>query len=153
MERKEIPLTTKTANQRHEENQKAPQPGQSELSAKQLQTLIVSTLDADKAEEIVCIDLREKSSVTDIMIIASGRSQRHVSALADHMLRELKKEGLGRIAVEGLPACDWVLIDVGDVILHIFRPEVREFYNLEKMWSAALPDSDGAAMLQDGADG
>ncbi|PHS28353.1 MAG: ribosome silencing factor [Robiginitomaculum sp.] len=109
-----------------------------ELSTQQLQSLMVSTLDADKAEDIVCIDLREKSSVTDIMIIASGRSQRHVSALADHMLRTLKAEGLGRVEVEGQPACDWVLIDAGDVILHLFRPEVREFYNLEKMWSAAL---------------
>ncbi len=132
------PLSTETANQRLEENANAPQPGQMELSTQQLQSLMVSTLDADKAEDIVCIDLREKSSVTDIMIIASGRSQRHVSALADHMLRALKDEGMGRVEVEGLPACDWVLIDAGDVILHLFRPEVREFYNLEKMWSAAL---------------
>jgi len=109
-----------------------------EPSTQQLQSLMVSTLDADKAEDIVCIDLREKSSVTDIMIIASGRSQRHVSALADHMLRTLKEKGFGRVEVEGLPTCDWVLIDAGDVILHLFRPEVREFYNLEKMWSAAL---------------
>ncbi len=115
-----------------------------------MQTLITSTLDADKAEDIVCIDLREKSSVTDIMIIASGRSVRHVNALADHILRELKENGLGRVAVEGLPSCDWVLIDAGDVILHLFRPEVREFYNLEKMWSAAMAGStDDAA--QDGA--
>lgn len=110
-----------------------------------MQALIVSTLDADKAEDLVCIDLREKSSVTDIMIIANGRGARHVSALADHVLRTLKEQGLGRVAVEGLPACDWVLIDAGDVILHLFRPEVRAFYNLEKMWSAALttPDQDG----------
>ncbi len=69
------------------------------------------------------------------MVIASGRSQRHVSAIADHIMRTLKKNGHGKIAVEGLTACDWVLIDAGDVILHLFRPEVREFYNLEKMWS------------------
>jgi ribosome-associated protein len=114
------------------------------LSTKQVQDLIVSTLDADKAEDIVCIDLREKSSVTDIMIIASGRSQRHVSALSDHVLRSLKKEGFGQLAVEGLPACDWVLIDAGDVILHLFRPQVRDFYNLEKMWSASVPTAEDA---------
>ena len=105
-----------------------------------MQALIVSTLDADKAEDIVCIDLHEKSSVTDIMIIASGRSQRHVGALADHILRTLKEQGLGRVEVEGLPSCDWVLVDAGDVILHLFRPEVRGFYNLEKMWSATVAD-------------
>ncbi len=116
-----------------------------ELSTQQMQTLIVSTLDADKAEDIVCIDLHEKSSVTDVMIVASGRSQRHVSALADHIVRTLKKEGLGKVAIEGMPACDWVLIDAGDVILHLFRPEVREFYNLEKMWSAEASSADGEA--------
>jgi ribosome-associated protein len=68
------------------------------------------------------------------MVIASGRSQRHVSALSDHVVRILKDKGYGRCDVEGMPSCDWVLIDAGDVIVHIFRPEVREFYNLEKMW-------------------
>jgi len=70
------------------------------------------------------------------MIIASGRSARHVSALADHVLRRLKEGGYGRAKVEGLPNADWVLIDAGDVIVHIFRPEVREFYNLERIWGA-----------------
>jgi ribosome-associated protein len=69
------------------------------------------------------------------MIVASGRSQRHVGAMADHLLRALKDAGLGKARVEGLPACDWVLIDAGDVIIHLFRPEVRAFYNLEKIWS------------------
>jgi ribosome-associated protein len=73
------------------------------------------------------------------MVVASGRSQRHVGAVADHLIRKLKDEGFGRARVEGLPHCDWVLIDAGDVIVHIFRPEVRGFYNLEKMWSADRP--------------
>ena len=83
----------------------------------------------------MCIDLKGKSSVADTLIIASGRSHRHVGALADHVLRALKEAGHGKAKVEGLPACDWVLIDVGDVVVHIFRPEVRTFYNIEKIWS------------------
>ena len=82
------------------------------------------------------IDLKDKSSVADGMIVASGRSHRHVGAMADHLLRMLKEAGYGRARVEGLPHCDWVLIDAGDVIVHLFRPEVRAFYNLEKMWMA-----------------
>jgi ribosome-associated protein len=106
----------------------------------ELETLILDSLDDDKAEDIVAIDLRGKSSVTDIMVVASGRSARHVSALADHLLRALKEAGRGSARVEGLQTCDWVLIDVGDIVIHLFRPEVRSFYNLEKMWSVE-PDS------------
>jgi ribosome-associated protein len=101
--------------------------------------MIEKRLDDDKAQEIVRIDLRDKSSVADEMIVASGRSQRHVGAMADHLLRTLKDAGLGKARVEGLPACDWVLIDAGDVIIHLFRPEVRAFYNLEKIWSVDAP--------------
>ena len=75
-----------------------------------------------------------KSSIADHMVIASGRSNRHVAAVADHLLRRLKETGHGNAKVEGLPSADWVLIDAGDVIVHLFRPEVREFYQLEKMW-------------------
>lgn len=74
------------------------------------------------------------------MVIASGRSARHVSALADHIMRKLKETGAGRARVEGLPNADWVLIDAGDVVVHLFRPEVREFYNLERIWGADLND-------------
>jgi ribosome-associated protein len=88
---------------------------------------------------VVFIDLKNKSSVADGMIVASGRSQRHVGALADHLLRALKDHGLGRCRVEGLPHCDWVLIDAGDLIIHLFRPEVRAFYNIEKIWSVEPP--------------
>ena len=88
---------------------------------------------------MVTIDLKNKSSVADCMIVASGRSQRHVGALADHILRALKDAGIGKAKVEGMPHCDWVLIDAGDVIVHLFRPEVRAFYNLEKIWSVEPP--------------
>lgn len=74
------------------------------------------------------------------MIVASGRSQRHVGAIADQIARSLKEFGLGKVRIEGLPHCDWVLIDSGDVVVHIFRPEVREFYNLERLWSVDRPD-------------
>jgi ribosome-associated protein len=97
---------------------------------------IVAWLDDAKAEDIVTIDLKNKSSIGDFMIIASGRSDRHVGAIAEQLQRNLKNEGHGRIRAEGMPQCDWVLIDTGDIIVHVFRPEVREFYNLEKMWSA-----------------
>jgi ribosome-associated protein len=101
--------------------------------------VVLDTLDNAKAEDVVCIDLRGKTSIGDQMVVASGRSQRHVGAMADQLVRKLKDEGFGRVRVEGLPHADWVLIDAGDVIVHIFRPEVREFYNLEKMWSADRP--------------
>ena len=92
-----------------------------------------------KAEETVEIDLTGKTSIADTMIITSGRSQRHVGAIADRVLQALKEKGFGSARVEGLPASDWVLIDAGDVLVHIFRPEVRGFYNLEKMWGADRP--------------
>jgi ribosome-associated protein len=101
--------------------------------------MILTRLDEDKAQDIVLIDLKDKSSVADAMIVASGRSQRHVGALADHLLRALKDAGYGKAPVEGLPGCDWVLIDAGDVIVHLFRPEVRLFYNIEKIWSVEPP--------------
>ncbi|MGH6735337.1 MAG: ribosome silencing factor [Methyloceanibacter sp.] len=101
--------------------------------------IVVDTLDGSKAEDVVVIDLKGKTSIGDHMVLASGRSQRHVGAVADHLIKKLKDEGYGRARVEGLPQCDWVLIDAGDIIVHVFRPEVREFYNLEKMWSADRP--------------
>lgn len=92
-----------------------------------------------KAEDVVEIDLVGKTSIADTMMIASGRSHRHVGAIADRIIEVLKERGLGSARVEGLPACDWVLIDAGDIIVHVFRPEVRGFYNLEKMWGADRP--------------
>ncbi len=104
-----------------------------------LLSVVLDTLDDAKAEDVVCIDLTGKTSIGDQMVVASGRSQRHVGAMADQLVRKLKDAGFGRARAEGLPHADWVLIDAGDVIVHIFRPEVREFYNLEKMWSADRP--------------
>ena len=92
-----------------------------------------------KAEDTLTIDLREKSSLADTMVVTSGRSNRHVGSVADRVLENLRKAGVKNLRVEGMPHCDWVLIDAGDVIVHVFRPEVREFYNLEKMWSAERP--------------
>ncbi len=100
-----------------------------------IEALILRQLDDEKASDIVFIDLKRRSAFTDGLIIASGRSHRHVGAMADHLLRALKEAGQGKARVEGLPGCDWVLIDAGDVIVHLFRPEVREFYNIEKIWS------------------
>ncbi|MBZ9760095.1 ribosome silencing factor [Mesorhizobium sp. CA8] len=97
---------------------------------------VLASLEDSKAENIVSIDIQGKSSLGDYMVIASGRSHRHVSAVADHLLKALKDAGLGNARVEGLASADWVLIDSGDIIVHVFRPEVREFYNLEKMWQA-----------------
>ena len=105
-----------------------------------LESLILSRLDDEKAQDVVFIDLKDKSSVADGLIVASGRSHRRVGAMADRLLRTLKEGGHGKARVEGMPHCDWVLIDAGDVIVHVFRPEVRAFYSLEKMWSAARPD-------------
>ena len=108
-------------------------------SARSLEEIILAKLDDDKAQDVVSIDLKGKSPVADSMIVASGRSHRHVGALADHLLRALKDAGVGKARVEGLPHCDWVLIDAGDVIVHLFRPEVRAFYNIEKIWSVEPP--------------
>ena len=100
---------------------------------------VTDSLESSKAEAIVTIDIHGKSALGDYMIVASGRSHRHVGAIADHLLRALKDAGHGAPRVEGLPACDWVLIDTGDIIVHLFRPEVRAFYGIEKMWQ--MPDS------------
>ena len=101
--------------------------------------LILSRLDDMKAEETVTIDLRGKSSITDYMIVTSGRANRHVGAIAENVAKGLKESGIQAPHIEGLPNCDWVVIDSGDVIVHVFRPEVREFYNLEKMWTSDKP--------------
>jgi ribosome-associated protein len=97
---------------------------------------VLASLEDSKAENIVSIDIQGKSSLADYMVVASGRSHRHVAAVADHLLKALKDAGLGNARVEGMASADWVLIDSGDVIVHVFRPEIREFYNIEKLWQA-----------------
>jgi ribosome-associated protein len=99
--------------------------------------MILTRLEDSKAFDAVSIDLKGKTSLADFMVVASGSSNRHVASIADHLTEALEKAGNTRVRVEGLPHCDWVLIDAGDVIVHVFRPEVREFYNIEKMWSRA----------------
>jgi ribosome-associated protein len=108
-------------------------------TSQELLDTVLECLDDAKAEEVVSIDLNGKSSIADFMVIASGRAQRHVGAIADQLVERLKDAGHGRARVEGQTTCDWVLIDAGDVIVHVFRPEVRSFYNLEKLWSAKSP--------------
>jgi ribosome-associated protein len=116
-------------------------------SPKKLLQLVKASLEEDQAEDIVVIALDGKSSIADYMVIASGRSQRHVASTADHLIERLKAAGMRPIPSEGRTQGDWVLIDGGDVIVHLFRPEVREFYNLEKMWNQTAPEPAGTAEL------
>lgn len=106
------------------------------LSKADLLKLVIDSLEDDKAEDIVQIDLAGKTSIADSMVIASGRSTRQVSAIADHLYRKLKHATDNGCKLEGMEKADWVLLDAGDIIVHVFRPEVRSFYNLEKMWAA-----------------
>ena len=110
-----------------------------DAAARALQAVLAS-LEDSKAENIVTIDIAGKSALGDHMVVVSGRSSRHVLAIADHVMTDLKDEGFGNARVEGLDGGDSVLIDSGDIIIHVFRPEIREFYNIEKMWAA--PDLD-----------
>ena len=101
---------------------------------------ILTSLDDDKAENVVTIDLEGRSALADAIVIASGRSQRHVSAMAEHLARRLKEWGYGTRPLAGAQTGDWALVDAGDVIVHIFRPEVRDYYDLEGMWSVEEPE-------------
>ena len=107
-------------------------------NAEEILKLVLARLDDMKAEDILTIDLKDKSSIGDYMVVSPGRSQRHVGSVADRIVEDLHKAGV-RTRVEGMPNCDWVLIDASDVVVHVFRPEVREFYNLEKMWASGKP--------------
>lgn len=110
------------------------------LSTAELLTFILKALDDKKAENLVTIDLKNKSSIADFLVIASGNSARQVGAMAESLYRELKKQGM-KPHIEGMPQGDWVLVDAGDIIVHLFRPEVRVFYNLEKMWGVEVPQT------------
>lgn len=112
------------------------------VSTEDLLKSVVSSLDDNKAEDIVSINLAGKSSIADHMVIASGRSQRQVAALADYVIKGMKEIGHKDIVVQGLEQADWVLLDAGDVIVHIFRPEVRSFYNLDKMWGTEIDEDE-----------
>ncbi|MBD3730003.1 MAG: ribosome silencing factor [Sphingomonadales bacterium] len=100
-----------------------------------LLALVLGQLEDDQAQEVVVVPLEGKSSIADHMVIASGRSTRQVASIAQKLAEKVKQDGFGPVRLEGLPAADWVLIDAGDVVVHLFRPEVRSFYNLERMWA------------------
>lgn len=120
--------------------QEATIPAEPTLSeSQQQQQIVLQTLEDNKAEDIVCVDLRGKSDIADFMVIASGRSQRHVGALAGHIEQDLAKHGFHEVSIQGKEQCDWVLVDSFHIIIHLFRPEVRSFYNLEKMWDVPAP--------------
>jgi ribosome-associated protein len=110
-------------------------PAKAEKTAAALHDLILASLDDDQAMEVVSLALEGKSSIADYMVIASGRSTRQVASMAQKLAERVKHGGYGHARIEGLPAADWVLIDAGDVVVHLFRPEVRTFYNLERMWN------------------
>lgn len=113
----------------------APAPKKAPAPQTTLLTRILTSLDDDKAEQLAIIDLEDRSSLCDTIVIANGRSSRHVASIADHLARRLKEAGYGTCHVDGLSQGDWVLVDAGDVIVHVFRPEVRAYYDLEGMWS------------------
>jgi len=113
----------------------APRPSLPETVPGSIHALIIQSLDDDQAQEIVSIPLEGKSSIADFMVIASGRSTRQVATMAQKLAERIKHAGFGHVRIEGLPAADWVVIDAGDVVVHLFRPEVRTFYNLERMWT------------------
>ena len=112
-----------------------------------LRKVVEASLDDDKAEDIVVIDLAGKTTIADYMVVATGRSQRHVGAMADHLIQKLKAEGLHSVPAEGMPQCDWVLLDAGDIVVHLFRPEIRAFYNIEKMWRHRVPEAESGEEL------
>lgn len=101
---------------------------------------ILKSLDDDKAEDVVTIPLHGRSSLADTIVVATGRSSRHVASIAEHLARRLKEAGYGTRPVDGAAQGDWVLVDAGDVIVHVFRPEVRDYYDLEGMWSVGEPE-------------
>ncbi len=121
--------------------------GKGRRAVSNLLGIVESSLDDDKAEDIVVIDLHGKSTIADYMVIATGRSQRQVGAMADHIGARLKAKGVAHVSVEGARVGDWVLVDGGDVVVHLFRPEVRRHYNLEKMWAMHWPEPDHAAAI------
>ena len=137
VKRKEaLPRTALSAAPR---KRKAAPPPKAKGGPDTLLALVLARLDDNKAAQTVTIDMRGKSSIADFMVVTSGRSSRHVGAIAKNLVDELEKSGAKNVRVEGMRQSDWVLIDGGDVIVHVFRPEVREFYNLEKMWLRARP--------------
>ena len=136
------PVAKKAAKKPIPKKKKVPAP---KAPASELMSRILASLDDDKAEQVVTIDLEGRSSLADAVVIASGRSSRHVASIADHLARRLKEGGYGTRPVNGAAQGDWVLVDAGDVIVHVFRPEVRDYYDLEGMWSVGASPKTGRA--------
>ena len=125
----------------------AAEAGRTPIDVEDLHRLVLQSLDDDQAQEVVSIPLAGKSNISDHMVIASGRSTRQVASMAVKLADRIKEQFGRSVRIEGLPAADWVLIDAGDVVVHLFRPEVRSFYNLERMWGFGeeLPAAAGSA--------
>ncbi len=140
--KEELDLTRKTTAKKPASKKTAPKKiaAPSTPEAPTLLSRILTSLDDDKAENIVTIDLEGRSALADAIVIASGRSARHVSSIAEHLARRLKEAGYGTRPLAGAQAGDWALVDAGDVIVHVFRPEVRNYYDLEGMWSVQEPE-------------
>jgi len=132
-----IPLATQALSRAAKA---APETVSGRPSAEQTLDIVLKAIEDMKAEDTVHIALHGKTSIGDYMVVTSGRSQRHVASVADRVVKDLHQAGIKRVRVEGQRQADWVLIDAGDVIVHVFRPEVRGFYNIEKMWSGG-PDA------------
>ncbi|MGB8274314.1 MAG: ribosome silencing factor [Alphaproteobacteria bacterium] len=111
-----------------------------DAQSRRILTLVKKSIDDDKGQDVVVIDLRGRTSLTDFMVIATGTSSRHLAAMAEHLRERLKAAGMGPVGIEGLGQCDWVLIDARDVVIHLFRPEVRKLYHLEKMWGTEFAE-------------
>ena len=139
----------------HAQADTVPQPlgqplaGLAHRQSREIVDIVMASLDDDKAEDAIVIDLDGKTTIADAMIIATGRSARQVGSMADHLLQKLKAAGIGPVQIEGRTQGDWVLIDAGDVVVHLFRPEVRAFYGLEKMWGddMAVPRSQSVELV------
>jgi ribosome-associated protein len=140
LSRRNIVLTAKNPLRARKAKGSKSKPSKRNVAAKKLHKTITTCLEDAKALDLVSIDIGNKTPMADFMIVASGRSQRHVGAVADQLAKKLKSQGYGKAHIEGMPHCDWVLIDAGDVVVHIFKPEVREFYNLERLWSVDAPE-------------
>lgn len=128
--------TSRRRAKRAQPNRRAERP------PRELLDLVTSSLDDDQADDVVVVDLAGKTTIADFMVIASGRNPRHIGAMADHLKTRIKAAGRPSPPIEGEARGDWVLIDGGDVLIHLFRPEIRKLYNLEKMWGATWPEPD-----------
>lgn len=145
--KKPAPKKRPTAKKRPAPGRKKAASVETKFPSARLLALIETLLDDGKAVDVVVIDLAGKSDMADCMVVASGGSSRQINALAERLIRGIKTANFGSPGVEGLSQGDWVLLDAGDVIVHLFRPEIRAFYNLEKMWEVALPDDGYNAAL------